>query len=151
MSKYFTPDGLEKLKKEILELKTDKRREIAQRLKKAISYGDLSENADYAEAKEQQAFLEGRILELDNLIKTAKVVLKNSQNGWVQIGSVVLVKTDGTTEKFEIVGAEEASPLEGKISIESPIGRAFLDKPEGAIITVSAPQGDIRYKILKIS
>ena len=151
MAKVFTPEGLEKLKNELYALKTEKRAEIAEKLKKAISYGDLSENADYSEAKEQQAFLEGRILELDALIKNAKVVSKNSQAGWVQIGSVILAKTDGTQEKFEIVGAKEASPLQGKISIESPLGRAFLNKPNGAVIKVSAPQGDIRYKILKIS
>jgi transcription elongation factor GreA len=151
MPKYFTPEGLEKLKNELRALKTEKRAEIAERLKKAISYGDLSENADYSEAKEQQAFIEGRILELDALIKNAKIVSKNLRAGWVQVGSVILVKTDGTQEKFKIVGAEEASPMQGKISIESPLGIAFLNKPEGAIIKVSAPQGDIKYKILKIS
>jgi transcription elongation factor GreA len=151
MPKIFTQEGLEKLKNELNVLKTEKRREIAQRLKKAISYGDLSENADYSEAKEQQAFIEGRILELEDLIKNAQVVSKNTKTGWVQIGSVILAKTDGTQEKFEIVGAEEASPLQGKISIESPMGRAFLNKPQGAIIKVSAPQGDIKYTILKIS
>ena len=151
MPKYFTREGLEKLKNELNTLKTEKRAEIAEKLKKAISYGDLSENADYSEAKEQQAFIEGRILELDALIKNAQVVSRNSRVGWVQVGSIVLVKTDGTQEKFKIVGAEEASPLQGKISIESPMGKAFLNKPEGAIIKVSAPQGNIQYKILKIS
>ena len=139
------------MKNELNALKTEKRAEIAERLKKAISYGDLSENADYAEAKELQAFVEYRILELENLIKSAQVVSKTAKTGWVQIGSVILAKTDGTQEKFEIVGAEEASPLQGKISIESPMGRAFLNKPQGAIIKVSAPQGDIKYTILKIS
>ena len=151
MLKVFTPEGLEKLKNELDALKTEKRAEIAERLKKAISYGDLSENADYAEAKELQAFVEYRILELENLIKSAQVVSKTAKTGWVQIGSVILAKTDGTQEKFEIVGAEEASPLQGKISIESPMGRAFLNKPQGAVIRVSAPQGDIKYTILKIS
>ena len=139
------------MKNELYALKTKKRAEIAERLKKAISYGDLSENADYSEAKEQQAFVEGRILELDILIKNAEVVSKSPKIGWVQVGSVILAKTDGIQEKFKIVGAEEASPLQGKISIESPLGRAFLNKPEGAIIKVSAPQGNIQYKILKIS
>ena len=151
MPKYFTPEGIGKLKNELDELKTEKRAEIAERLKKAISYGDLSENADYSEAKEQQGFIERRILELENLIKSAQVVSKSAKTGWVQIGSVVLAKTDGTQEEFKIVGAEEASPLQGKISIESPMGRAFLNKPQGAIIKVSAPQGDIKYTILKIS
>jgi transcription elongation factor GreA len=151
MPKVFTPEGLEKLKNELGVLKIEKRKEIAERLKKAISYGDLSENADYAEAKEQQAFIEYRILELENLIKNAQVVSKTSKTGWVQIGSVILAKTNGSQEKFEIVGAEEASPMQGKISIESPMGRAFLNKPQGAVIKVSAPQGDIKYTILKIS
>ena len=151
MPKYFTPEGIGKLKNELDELKTEKRAEIAERLKKAISYGDLSENADYSEAKEQQGFIERRILELENLIKSAQVVSKSEKTGWVQIGSVVLAKTDGTQEEFKIVGAEEASPLQGKISIESPMGKAFLNKPQGAIIKVSAPQGDIKYTILKIS
>ena len=151
MSKVFTKQGLEKLKNELNELKTNKRKEIAEKLEKAISYGDLSENADYSEAKEQQAFTEGRISELENLIKNAQVASRDSRVGWVQIGSVVLAKTDGNQEKFEIVGAEEASPLDGRISVESPMGRAFLNKPEGAIVKISAPQGDIKYKILKIS
>lgn len=150
MPKYLSPEGLEKLKKELHFLKTVKRKETAEKLKKCAAYGDLSENSEYLEARESQAFLEGRILELEELIKNAEVVLKKAQTDWVQLGSVVLVSSQGKKEEFEIVGAEEASPIEKKISIDSPLGKTFLNKPKGAIVTVSTPQGEVKYKILKI-
>lgn len=150
MEKYLTPEGLEKIKKELKELKTVKRKEISEKLTKAISFGDLSENAAYSEAKEAQAFLEGKISELENLIHTAKVVEKEKKSGWVQIGSVVIVNSGGNVQKFEIVGATESDPSLGKISNESPLGRAFLDKPVGATVEVQTPKGTIKYKIVKI-
>lgn len=151
MVKYLSPEGLEKLEKELHFLKTVKRRETAEKLKKCAAYGDLSENSEYLEARKSQAFLEGRILELEELIKNARVVSKKSQTDWVQLGSFVLVSSQGKKEEFDIVGAEEASPIEGKISIDSPLGKAFLNKPKGAIVTVSTPQGEVKYKILKIT
>ncbi len=150
MSKYLTPEGLEKIKKELDYLKNVKRKEIAQRLKRTASMGDLSENAAYHEAKEAQGFLEGRILELERLIKEAKVVKKNDRTGWVQIGSTVILSLDHEWEKFKIVGTAEADPLNGKISLDSPLGKALLDKPEGATVTVETPNGKIKYKIVKI-
>lgn len=156
MAKYLTPEGLEKLKKELDYLKNVKRKEIARRLKRTSSLGDLTENAAYQEAKEAQAFLEGRILELEKVIKEAKVVKKNGSD-WVQIGSTVLLSSDNnkkptvhTQEKFKIVGTAEADPINGKISVESPLGRALLDKPEGAVVTVETPNGKVKYKIIEI-
>jgi len=151
MEKYLTPEGLEKLKKELEYLKTVKRREIAERLEKAIAYGDLTENAEYHETKEAQGFLEGRILELEDLIQNAVMVSSaEKKKGLAQIGSTILVKAGSAKEVFKIVGAEEADPLEGKISIDSPLGKALIDKTKGAIIEVSTPEGKLRYKVLKI-
>lgn len=153
MKKYFTLEGIKKLKEELKHLQTTRRKEIASSLEKAVAFGDLSENAEYSEAKEAQAFVEGRILELEELIKDATVVSANPKKDKVQIGSVILAgasmkKTDA--EEFKIVGAEEAAPMEGKISVDSPLGKAFLDQPKGAIVEVDAPSGKIKYKILEI-
>ncbi len=150
MEKYLSPEGLEKLKKELHLLKTEKRQEITEKLKKSSAYGDLSENSEYFEAKESQAFLEGRILEIEEIIKNAQVISKTAKTGWVQIGSTIEATSNTEKEKFEIVGAEESNPLEGKISIDSPLGKAFLNQPEGAIVTAETPQGKMKYKILKI-
>ena len=150
MEKYLTPEGLGKLKKELEYLKTVKRKEIAERLEKAIAYGDLTENAEYQETKEAQGFLEGRILELEDLINNAVLVLVEKKKGLAQIGSTILVKAGSAKERFKIVGAEEASPLEGKVSADSPLGKALLDKTKGAIIEVATPEGKLQYKILKI-
>lgn len=150
MTKYLTPEGLEKLKKELDYLKKVKRKEIAERLRKTASMGDLSENAAYHEAKEAQGFLEGKILELEKEIRDAEIVEKIDKAGWVQIGSSVTLSSNGKKEKFQIGGTAEADPLNGKISSESPLGNALLDKPEGAVVTVKTPNGKIKYKILKI-
>lgn len=150
MTKYLTPEGLEKLKKELNYLKKVNRKEIAERLKQTASLGDLSENAAYDEAKEAQAFLEGRILELEETIRRAEVVKKIDKAGWVQLGSTVIVSSNNEEERFKIVGTAEADPLKGKISMDSPLGKALLDKPEGATVTVDAPNGKIKYKIIKI-
>jgi len=150
MEKYFTQEGLEKLKTELAHLKDVKRREIAEKLEKCISFGDLSENAEYHETKEAQGFLEGRILELESIISNSVVVAVAKKNGLVQIGSTILIKTGSEKEQFKIVGAEEADPLGGKISADSPLGKALLNHPKGVIVRVNAPQGTIEYKILKV-
>ncbi len=154
MVEYMSPEGLEKLKKELDYLKNTKRKEIVESLQKAIDFGDLSENAEYLEAKETQSFVEGRILELEALLKEAVIVSKKRQGDSAQIGSTVLVSLDspqkGDKEKFEIVGAEEANPLEGKISADSPFGKAVLSKRKGNIIQVETPRGKVYYKILEI-
>ena len=149
MSKYLTPEGLEKLKKELAYLKTVKRKEIAQKLKHAASFGDLSENFAYQQAKEEQAFLEGKILELEEIISQAKVIKKRSK-GKVEMGSIVVVASNNEKYKFQIVSPQEADPLEGKISFESPLGKALMGKSKGAKITVTTPEGKTQYKILEI-
>ncbi len=146
---YLTPEGLEKLKKELNELRGPKRKEIAEKLKVAISFGDLSENASYQEAKEEQMFLEGRIAELEEKLRDV-CVQKKEKSGWVQIGSVVFVSSNSHKEKFEIVGANEANPIAGKISYNSPLGKILMDKPEGAQVEIKTPEGKTKYKIVKI-
>lgn len=157
MPKYLTPEDLEKIKRELDYLKKVKRKEIAQRLKETASTGDLAENSAYQEAKDAQGFLEGKILELENLIREAKIVEKIEKAGWVQMGSTAVLiplnsnnKSNSKTEKYKIVGTGQADPSQGEISIDSPLGKVLLDKPEGAIITVETPKGKIKYKILKI-
>jgi len=150
MEKYLTPEGLEKLKKELDYLRIVKRKEIAVRLEKCIAYGDLAENSEYHETKEAQGFLEGRILELEDLVSNAVVVHSEKQHSLAQIGSTILVKTGSEKERFKIVGAEEANPLTGKISVDSPLGKAMLNQMKGIVVQVETPQGKIQYKILKI-
>ena len=156
MSKYLTPEDLEKIKKELDYLKKVKRKEIAQKLKEAIAMGDLTENAAYQETKDAQGFLEGKILELEKLIGEAKVVEKIAGAHWIQIGSTVILasqkqtKSSSSTEKYKIVGTGQADPFKGEISMDSPLGKALLDKPEGAVVEIKATIGKIKYKILKI-
>ena len=147
---YITEEGLTKMKKELENLTNIQRREIAQKLEKAISYGDLSENAEYHEAKEAQRVLEQRILELDNIIKSAKVVSTYNSTQQVQVGSVVLVSHEGEKEKFQIVGSAEANPLEDKYSCSSPLGKALLGQSKGAVVKVKTPDGEKEYKIIEI-
>ena len=156
MSKFLTPEDLEKIKKELDYLKKVKRKEIAQKLKEAIAMGDLTENAAYQETKDAQGFLEGKILELENLIGEAKLVEKIDGAHWIQIGSTVILasqkqtKSSSSTEKYKIVGTGQADPFKGEISMDSPLGKALLDKPEGAVVEIKTTIGKIKYKILKI-
>jgi transcription elongation factor GreA len=150
MTKYLTLEGLEKLKKELDYLKKFKRKEIAERLKETASFGDLSENAAYQETKEAQAFLEGKILELEEITRRAKVIKKKKETSKVEIGSMVSVGFNNQEQRFQIVGTEEVNPRKGKISYQSPIGKALLNKPVGAIIKIKTPAGKVQYKILKI-
>jgi transcription elongation factor GreA len=150
VAKYLTPEGLRKLKKELDYLKKVKRKEIAKRLKETASFGDLSENAAYQEAKEAQAFLEGKILELEEILQKAKVIKKKKEGNKIQLGSLVSVSLNNQKLKFQIVGPEEANPEKGKISYQSPLGKALLGKAVGAKIEVKTPEGKIHYKILKI-
>ena len=151
-----TKEGLKKLKEELDLLKTVRRKEVAQRLKEAISYGDLSENSEYEEAKNEQAFVEGRILELEEKIKSAKIITEKKSAGGkeVTIGSTVTVvnKTDGDEpETYTIVGATEADPFDHKISNESPIGKSLLGKRKGDSTKVNTPSGTIQYEIVKVA
>jgi transcription elongation factor GreA len=150
-----TKEGLKKLKDELDYLKTVRRQEVAQRLKEAISYGDLSENAEYEEAKNEQAFVEGRILELEQKIKNAKIISEKTESRAkeVKIGSTVTVrnKTDkDEPETYTIVGSTEADPIEHKISNESPIGKGLLNKMKGDVVEVATPAGKVKYEVLKV-
>ena len=151
-----TKEGLKKLKDELENLKTVRRQEVAQRLKEAISYGDLSENSEYEEAKNEQAFVEGRILELERKVKSAKIITdkKAAKGKIVEIGSTVTVqnKTQNVdAQTFTIVGSTEADPTDHKISNESPVGRNILGSSKGDIVTVETPGGTMKYEILKVS
>ncbi len=150
---FLTPEGAEKIKAELEVLTTTKRVELAARLRDAIKMGDLSENADYIMAKEEQAFLEGRIQELQTLLRAATIVNSNGHGeaGIVNVGATVTVQEPGQDpETFTLVGAKEASPRQGKISNESPIGRALLGRRVGETVTAETPGGSIKLKILKI-
>ncbi len=147
---YITQEGLIKIKKELEYLSNVKRKEIAKTLEKAISYGDLSENAEYHEAKENQRTLEQKILELEKIIKSVVVVSAHRSNEEVQVGSVVLVSHQGKKEKFQIVGIAEANPLKDKYSYNSPLGKALLKQSKGAFVSVKTPEGEKEYKILEI-
>jgi transcription elongation factor GreA len=149
-SKYLTQEGLDKLKKELEYLKKEGRIEVAEELKEAISFGDLSENAAYDEAKDNQAAIEGKILDLERLISSAIVIHDNENTGWVQIGSYVTIKQGNDEERYHVVGEEEANPMEGMISFKSPLGAALMNKPKGAEVEIKTPKGSLKYKILKI-
>ncbi|MCF7844520.1 MAG: transcription elongation factor GreA [Kiritimatiellales bacterium] len=153
-----TKGGLQKLVDELDHLKKVRRQEVAQRLKEAISYGDLSENAEYEEAKNEQAFIEGRILELEGKIKNAEIISEQKASSItgkaVNIGSTVTVrnKTDrDEPEQYTIVGSTEADPIEHKISNESPIGKALLGSQKGDNLEIHTPAGMLRYEVLKVA
>lgn len=151
MTEYISPEGLEKLKKELGHLKTTKRQEIAERLETAKQLGDLSENAEYQEAKEAQSLNEAQVLELEETLRNIVVIRKPTNLNIVQVGATVDVESEHGKEVFTIVGSEEADPAKGKISNESPLGRAFLGKKVGDAADVKTPVGMVSYKIQKIS
>ena len=148
---YLTPEGEEKLQAELLELKGVKREELSKRLRSAIQMGDLSENADYHKAKEDQGFLEGRIQEIENILRNTVIIEKSSGQDFVFIGSHVTIQEGKEEpETYHLVGPTEADPRKGKISHESPIGRALIDKKVGDIAEAETPGGKIKFKIIKI-
>ena len=150
----ITPEGLEKLKEEIAHLSTAKRREVAERIKEAREFGDISENAEYDDAKNEQALLEGRIAQLEERLRRATVIdEKDVDTDAVGFGSIVHVKDQksGDSRKFQIVGSTEADPAEQKLSNESPIGKALLGHKRNDIVTVETPKGPKKkLKITKI-
>lgn len=146
----LTPEGYEQLKAELKELKEVKRPEVIERIKRAKEFGDLSENAEYQTAKEDQSFIEGRIQELEDVVKHAKVVEKKHDASHVSIGSNVKVDIEGDTVEYEIVGPTESDALNNKISSESPVARALLGRKKGDTITVTTPGGDTAYRIIEI-
>ena len=149
---YLTTEGAEKMKAELAELKGPRRTELAQRLRSAIQMGDLSENADYHKAKEDQGFLEGRIKELEYLLHNAVIVdISEVSRDSVQVGTRITIQEEGEEpETYLMVGASEADPRNGRISNESPIGAALFGKKVGEIAIAETPGGQIQFKILKI-
>ncbi|MBN1285678.1 MAG: transcription elongation factor GreA [Anaerolineae bacterium] len=151
---YLTEEGAAKLRAELEELVNVRRPALANKLKEAREMGDLSENADYTDAKEQQGFLEGRIQQIEYMLRAAKIITdEDRSSSMVHVGSRVTVVEDGSDEPeaYVIVGVAEASPAEGKISNESPMGRALMGRGVGEMVVVEAPAGPLRFKIKAIS
>ncbi|NFS07707.1 transcription elongation factor GreA [Clostridium botulinum] len=150
----MTYEGVKKLEEELEYLKTVKRKEITEKIKVALSFGDLSENSEYDEAKNEQAFAEGRIIQLENMLKNASIVDENEvPKDVVSVGSIVKVKDYEFDEEVQyiIVGSAEADPMNNKISNESPVGNGLIGKKVGDIIEVTVPDGVSKYEILKVN
>ena len=149
----LTVGGLKKLEDELEQLKSVKRREVAERIKQAIEFGDISENSEYEDAKNEQAFIEGRILTLEKMLRNAKIIDdENLGTEVVSIGSTVKLKDMEYGDEFEytVVGSVEADPGANKISNESPVGKAILGQPKGSVVEVTVPAGQLKYQILDI-
>jgi len=150
MVRYLNRESLEKLKKELNYLKSVKRMEVAKQLGQAAGFGDLTENAAYQEARESKELLERRILELEKKIEEAVIVKKSQKSNQVRLGSTVLVESPQKRIEFKIVDPEEADPLRGKISYDSPLGKNLLNKTKGSVVEVKTPGGKVKYKIIQI-
>lgn len=152
MSKKYllTPDGLTKLNQELKELISKKRPDVIERIREAASHGDLSENADYAQAREEQSFIEGRIQEIEDIIKNAEIIHTAAHRNTVTIGSTVHIKIGGVEKKYTIVGSNEANPKEGKISNESLVGKSLLGRKVNEKFNVATPAGEMEYEIVGI-
>jgi transcription elongation factor GreA len=148
---YLTPEGKAKLEEELRYLETEKRKELAERLHIAVKQGDLSENADYIQTKEEQGFIEGRIQTLHAMLRNVALIEEQASDR-VRIGSKITVREDGEAESetFLLVGAAEADPAKGRISNESPLGSALLDRKVGDKVTFQAPRGDMLFEIVRI-
>ncbi len=149
----LTREGLEKIQKELKYLKEVERPEVAQKIREALAFGDLSENAEYVAAKDRQAFVEGRILSLEKILENYELIDESKRkDGVVSVGSKVKIKDTRTKTTLEltIVGSPETDPLSGKISRNSPLGKALLGKKKGDIVSVKVPAGLAQYKILKV-
>ncbi len=149
----LTQDGLRKLEEELEHLKSVKRREVAERIKVAIGYGDISENSEYEDAKNEQAFIEGRVITLEKMLRNARIINSDEiETDVVSIGSIVTLKDLelGETIEYSIVGTAESDPSQNKISNESPVGKAILGKKSGSVVDVSVPAGIIQYQIMDI-
>jgi transcription elongation factor GreA len=150
----LTPAGLLKLEEELEQLKSVKRKEVAERIKVAISYGDISENSEYEDAKNEQAFVEGRIITLEKMLRNARVINEEEvDTKFVSVGSTVRLRDIEFKEdvEYHIVGSAESDPAQNKISNESPVGRALLGKTVGSMVEVTVPAGTIQYQVLEIS
>lgn len=146
----ISQEGYDKLQAELTLLTTVRRKEIAERIERAKELGDLSENAEYSEAKDAQAMNEGRILELTNTLKNVTIFQRNGTSNEVVMGSRVTVKVNGNEKEYLIVSFNEADPINGKISNESPLGVAFLHHQKGEEVIVETPKGKVSYKIIKV-
>jgi transcription elongation factor GreA len=148
---YLTAEGEAKLKAELEELKGPRREDLAKRLRSAIQMGDLSENADYHKAKEDQGFLEGRIQEIEYILRNAVIIEENIGKDVVNVGNhVTIQEAESPPETYHVVGAKEADPRNGRISNESPIGRALMNHKVGDVVEAETPGGRIKVKIVKI-
>jgi len=147
----LTKQGLEKLKKELDVFVTERRKEVIERIQEAVAHGDLSENADYAQAKEEQSFIEGRIRELEEIVKNSEIIEPKGSSGVVVVGSTVKVQINGDERTYTIVGSDEANPAEGRISNESRVGQNLIGSKVGDSIDVDTRVGKSTYKILEIS
>ncbi len=151
-NQVITQEGYDKIRGELEYLSKIKRKEIAERIERAKELGDLSENAEYSEAKDAQALNEGRIIELGNILKNVSIIKPDKKkNGQVGIGSTVKVLVDGKKKEYSIVSFNESDPLGGKISNESPLGMAFLGRKKGEKVSVNTPKGMVDYKIIDIN
>ncbi len=148
---YLSPEGLEKLKAELQELKTVRVRETANRIEAAKALGDLKENSEYHSAKDEMGFIQGRIREIEEMLKNTTIIEDAGGSTTIRIGSTVEVETRGIKRTYKIVGSEEADPLNGLISNESPMGKAFLNHAKGDQVDVETPGGVVTYNIIKIS
>ena len=148
---YLSKEGLQKLREELEQMVSVRRSEIATRIHDAKEHGDHTENAEDEDAKNEQAFVEGRIQALESMIKNAVLIDENHSTDHVQIGSTVVLQSEDGPETYTIVGSAEASPREGRISNESPVGRALLGRRKGDKVVVSVPAGDFTYTIVSIS
>lgn len=149
----LTQDGLKKLEDELEHLKSVKRREVAERIKVAIGYGDISENSEYEDAKNEQAFIEGRVMTLEKMLRNARIINNDEVDiNTVSVGSIVTLKDMefGEFVEYTIVGTAESDPLNQKISNESPVGKAILGKKKDAMVDVNVPAGVIQYQIIDI-
>ncbi len=147
---YLTKEKFDEFEKELEHLKSTKRKEVAEQLEYAKSLGDLSENAEYHEARDSQAFVEDRIAKLEGILKTAMIISEHSTTGSVNVGSEITVEKNGKKIQYTIVGTEEADALSGKISIKSPFGQAVIGKKKGDSFTFDAPSGSVTYKVTEI-
>ena len=148
---YITQEGLDKLKEELKYLKKEKMPEVIERIARAKEMGDLSENAEYQDAKDEQGFIAGRIAELESLINKSVVIKENGSKEIVDVGCTIKVSCDSNERQYTIVGSNEADPGKGLISNESPIGRAFLGRKVGDKVKVSVPKGEMECEILEIT
>lgn len=147
-----TPEGLRRMEEELNYLRTVKRQEVAERIKQARDYGDIAENPEYEDAKQEQAFVEGRIQELEETLRKARVIQETGRTGVVTLGSRVVLKDleYGDVLEYTLVGPPEADPLHNRISDQCPVGRAIMGKAPGSVVEVEAPAGRIRYQILSV-